>query len=585
MSWFGAPLGLLALLAVPAVIALHLYRRRHRELAVSALFLWEDPEAVDDAGPVRQPLRATPSFWLELLAALLAALLLADFDPLRGSDAVHLVAVLDDSASMGAVGAGGTSARDRAIEALDRAFARHGRRTRVTLVRSGRRPTLLCGPGALVPEAQHALASWQPRAPSHDPWPALALARELAGEGELLLLTDALPDESALDAGTRVLALGEPLDNLALLDARRVPADDGEHDRVECLLRSFAATLRSTTLRVTAGGAPVLERALTLDPGAATTLAFDVPASTPALTLRLDGDALAVDDGAVLHPPPRRRVRVGLALDEGLAELLGLPALERVLPDVELTAGDADLIIAHAPVAPPAWSLVLPHDAGELEAYVGPFLADSGHPLLEGLTLEGLVWTRSLAFRAAGVPLISAGDVPLLTEAAADGATTLELDLVPSRSTLQRSPDWPILLANLVAARREALPGPREVNLVAGEAFVCMAEQERDWLLGGPGGETALPRTDRLVLDDLPVHGDYQLRGDDGPTMRFAVNFADGAESDLSGRATGDLGPRSAGVSLGRQRLDESLAGLVLLLMLGAAVVADWLVLGRRAPA
>jgi len=100
MSWFTQPWGLLGLLAVPAVVLLHLFRRRYQEHAVAALFLWEDAQRAESSGRKRQPLRRTPSFWLEVLAALLAGLLLSGFDPLAGGEAKHLVAVLDDSASM-----------------------------------------------------------------------------------------------------------------------------------------------------------------------------------------------------------------------------------------------------------------------------------------------------------------------------------------------------------------------------------------------------------------------------------------------------------------------------------------------------
>ena len=136
---------MLGLLAVPAVVALHLFRRRFQDLPVSALFLWEDAHRSESTGRKRQPLRRTPSFWLEVAAAALAGLLLAGFDPLSGSEAKHLVAVLDDSASMAHA-----PRRQAVIDALEERFAEHGRRTRVTLVRSGVRPRLLCGPGGVA---------------------------------------------------------------------------------------------------------------------------------------------------------------------------------------------------------------------------------------------------------------------------------------------------------------------------------------------------------------------------------------------------------------------------------------------------
>ena len=71
---FANPLGLLALLAVPAVVALHLYRRRFEPRPVSALFLWGADDRAPVAGRKREPLRTSVSFWCELLAVALLAL-------------------------------------------------------------------------------------------------------------------------------------------------------------------------------------------------------------------------------------------------------------------------------------------------------------------------------------------------------------------------------------------------------------------------------------------------------------------------------------------------------------------------------
>jgi len=100
---FANPLGLLALLAVPAVVALHLYRRRFEPRVVSALFLWGADDRAPVAGRKREPLRTSVSFWSELGAAALLALAFAG--PRSGCAAgrsEHLVIVLDSSDSMGA---------------------------------------------------------------------------------------------------------------------------------------------------------------------------------------------------------------------------------------------------------------------------------------------------------------------------------------------------------------------------------------------------------------------------------------------------------------------------------------------------
>ena len=74
---FLNPLGLLALLAIPTVAALHLFRRRFRPRRVSAVFLWNLEDRTPLAGRTRERLLRSPSLWLELLAALALALALA----------------------------------------------------------------------------------------------------------------------------------------------------------------------------------------------------------------------------------------------------------------------------------------------------------------------------------------------------------------------------------------------------------------------------------------------------------------------------------------------------------------------------
>ncbi|MBL9077743.1 MAG: BatA domain-containing protein, partial [Planctomycetes bacterium] len=90
---FTAPLGLLALLAVPAVLVLHLFRRRLPERRVAGLFLWHGDRLVTTAGRTRTRLLRTPSLWLELLAAVVLAAWLAGLS-FGGARARHLVVVL-----------------------------------------------------------------------------------------------------------------------------------------------------------------------------------------------------------------------------------------------------------------------------------------------------------------------------------------------------------------------------------------------------------------------------------------------------------------------------------------------------------
>jgi hypothetical protein len=93
-----APLGLLALVALPAVVILHLYRRRLRQRRVAGLFLFRADELTASAGRRRTRLLRSLSLLLELLAALCAALLLSRPSLGLTGQERHVVIVLDDSA-------------------------------------------------------------------------------------------------------------------------------------------------------------------------------------------------------------------------------------------------------------------------------------------------------------------------------------------------------------------------------------------------------------------------------------------------------------------------------------------------------
>ena len=113
--YFANPIGLLGLLSLPAIAIIHLYHRRFPPRLIAGLHLWGEEVRQPTAGRKRERLPITPSLLLELLAALLLTLILAE--PRFGDlgEVTHLIAVLDNSASMGATGGDDVSFRQKAI--------------------------------------------------------------------------------------------------------------------------------------------------------------------------------------------------------------------------------------------------------------------------------------------------------------------------------------------------------------------------------------------------------------------------------------------------------------------------------------
>lgn len=564
------------MLGVPLVLALHVFRRRFVPREISALFLWQREDRSSPAGRRRQNLMRSPSLWCELLAALALGLALGGPRSCGTPRAEHLVVVLDSSASMSAKTPTGSLA-DRARALIAARIQDLPSGSRISLIATGPEPKVLSGPLALPAEALEALKHWDPAIGTHDWNESLALAAELASGERHMLITDA-PPSTPLGPNLEWIAIGEALDNLGFVDVLRTPTE------IQLVVQNFSNQPARADLRVfeldPATGRQRLEFARTsfdLQPLERRAHKLALPSDSPAIAAQaalfratLEPDALALDNEVVLVPPPLRRLELTSPFQSDIAKSLGLatdaaltaPYIDRLLeliPNsrVALSSERADLTIAgQASTSPNTWSLVVSNAPGARKEFIGPFLLAAGDPIVAGLSLTGLVWSANPDIRLTGRPLISAGDLPLLTRS----GNTLMLNLDPARSTLMQTPDWPILLSNLAEERRRVLPGPERTNLRMGEDLSVRTLERRrltltpKWLLGPKAKDAVATRgrsavtSDWLLWSTPEAPGLYALtsalespsgvaptpasQADSEPTW-IAVNLLGGGESDL----------------------------------------------------
>lgn len=588
---FTTPLGLLALLALPAVVALHLFRNRLPERRVAALFLFAEQALIAGAGRTRTRLLRTASLWLELLAALLLALWLGGLS-FGGSEAQHVVVVLDDSASMQAGG------HARAQQELRTRLGRLGSGDFVSVLRTGERPEVLAGPRARAADAEAALVRWRPLRSKHAMGPALDLARELAlGGGQVWFVSDEEPPPGSDDVTW--LGFGNPAPNAAILTAiREASATGGE--QVRARLVAFGAIAR-LEVRLFAGAQEVARGEVVFVEGLADVV-LPVPAGCDVVRLVLPADVLAVDDEALLLPPLRRVVGIGDQWPDDLRQAFGSERLLAALPDVrrEPDSQNAQLLLRTAPgtLLPGQCELVVVAGDGERQALAGPFVVDRAHPWTSGLLLQGLAWV-AVRGELPGRVLVAAGPLPLLTDedvAGVDGAHRAWLAVDPRLGNFVRAPDWPVLAANLVDACRQSVPGPIEAQVPLGGE----ARFRRAAAAGGDRGDarSAFPplfviapdgsrtpghgeRTVGFVLQQPGVH--TVVDADERPLGRFAARFVDAAESDLRLLRSGERAavPSAGDVRRGAAR-DTGSERRVLALLLLLVLLADWWVLARR---
>ncbi len=590
---FLNPLGLFALAAVPAVLALHFFRRRLRERRAAGLFLFGAENLPADAGRTRTTLLRTPSLWLELLAATALGLLCGGLSLDAQSRREHLVIVLDDSASMQAVQAG-TSAADRARRAIERLIAESGRDLALTVVLTADRPELMFGPRGAAPLVDDALGKWLPQRPRHDPARALSLALEMADPADrIVFVTDEPPSETP--PRVAVIGVGVAAANDAILSARRLRKSATE-ETVLVDVVALGGGPRRSSVRLLSGDSAatsltIAETALELEPGKIGRAAFTVARSEDVWKVALPGDGLTIDDEAVLLPEPRRPVRIATLLGEESNALLRLDRAFAALEDVKQTGNplDADLVFAPAPgkLERGAVECVVETPGDARDDWVGPFLFDRRHPLTNGLSLQGVVWSAATE-SPPGRALVLAGDRALLTEEEGAAGTRLRLNLDPRRSNLPNALDWPVLLANLVDRTRRGLPGPVAVNVRVGEELVWrlrggVLDPARYSLLT-PDGRTLDGRGLRSIGFSAETPGIHRLLRDQVEIARFAVRFADARESDLTALSSRSSpaaeAPRAVDDRPGQDGAARTERRFLALLVL-AAIMADWFLLRR----
>jgi hypothetical protein len=564
------PLALIGLVTLPALAAIYMLRNKFRRRKVSSLILWKLQERPKEGGVKVQRAQLPWIFFLELL--ILALLVIAATGPRWqfGRNLRPLLIVLDDSVSMTAKTPKG-SPREQGLARIEK-LLRDQKFQSVRIVQAAARPKLLGAPVRNLNDLRPLLDGWECRSASADLDTAIGFASELSHEGALLLvITDhAAPEALANTERLRWWSFGLPAPNAGFVNAARSPADD--KDRVLIEVENFSTNAFSTELRIVTETSLLRKSQLDLKGRERRRLVLNLPARSPAIRALLGEDSLAADNEVHLIPPTRKRVRVQVSLkDSSLQDLV-----DRTLEITGLRSSlkTAPELIIHDQLAVPGgtnnWSLQI-HSSEDAKPFSGPFVVDTSHPLADGLSLEGVIWSALESEPTPGyLPIITAGSQSLL-DVRRDvlGRQQIRLNLSPQLSTVSQTPNWPALMWNLLEWRRSELPGLQEVNFRPGTE-VTIQTQGDSLTLTRPGGETeAMTVGGGQIIARSEETGLYRVQASEG-VWEFSVNLLSVAESDLRPNRTGTWGKwETAGEE---RRQYASMLWLFVLLALGALV-------------
>lgn len=582
---FTAPWTLLVLFSVPVVVGIYLFRTRTKPREVSSLFLWSDQSQSQQGGRRLERIQLPLLLLLELLALALLSVAAAGPHWKMHHYGRPTVVILDDSYSMLAEipqADGSTrSARDKAEETLHRFFEQEAGYP-IQFVLADANGSLLSSRANTANEARAVLKEWKCSSSTAAIDAAISLATRTALSGaKILVVTDHAPKEEIAEGKLRWFSFGKAQPNLAIVHANRV--HNAGKDRL--LVEVANLSDRETPLRMSlfdSRNNRVLQR-IDQSIDAEEVLSFrlsvgDAPAPDSSestateqgfpVEIRLEDDALKIDNRYTLLPVARRPVRV---LIEGVPSEVRLPLEKAVRTSgiAELVRERPDLIFCgrslpevageelQESATPSAettenvqyfrqsWIVrVYSESADSAQAYVGPFTVDRSNPLTTGLSLDGVVWAGSESAPMGGLPIISAGNTPFLTEQIhRNGTREVRMQITERLSTLTISPAWPVLIWNILKIRSDQLYGIPENNIRLGsEAVFIAAPNDHEIIVTDPSGEkrTYTMRAGRTSIPALQC-GIYEAKAPSG-TYSFSVGTLSREESNLKHGDTGTYG-------------------------------------------
>ncbi len=564
MIEFAHPLaGALALLGLPAILLIHFLQLPARPVASSTLFLLETLAPESTGGRRLQRLRQSVPLWLQLLAVLLIAWVLAQPRWMQPQSTQSVVVVLDSSLSMQAFRKELATLPER----LQKIASGAARSEWIVLESDPAAPTLYHG--EVLSQFAEALTKWEPRLGFHDTHTALVRAQALVRDHGLVVFVS--DHDAAVPPGVALLAIGHPLENSGWIGLST------EGEGWEALIRHYGSTPQTRHWSLETLSDPPTRstpQPITLVPGQSLTLRGTFPSEAQKIRLRLDPpDPFPLDDTLPLIRPKLKPLTLTVAMEpQRAAPHRGwIDAFLRSTPaSRELPQGKADLqIVPYDPLSPtkvdgPALRFIDDPAPLAQKKLLSGLMMTERDPLVEGLNWNGLLIAESFSFTpvAGDLVLLWQGKHPLLIRR----GEQLLLGFDPVQSNAARLPAFAILLHRYAESVRAGLQKPEQANvelaqpLNAPPGAVLKSE-------GGTQQGGALHAPAQPGFFSVEHQGPWRLDA--------AAHFADPREADFSAATT--LEKTDDAIARQRERhLRPDRWATLWLLLLGGVFVLNW---------
>ncbi len=564
------PHGLWALLAIPAILAIHFLQERSRRIKVSTLFLLERVKPESTSGARFEKLRNSVPLWLQLLAAILIAWLLAEPRWLRQDSEQTVVVVLDSSVSMSAFKAETLVLLEKKLQVWTRTAAK----TEWHLLDSDvRKPTLYTG--MELDKLLDAFDQWEPQQGTHRPDQALLTARGLVKtHGIVIYVTDR---KLELPADVAVLSAAKAFGNVGFagMEAFSEEGKDQKSSRTKwrVLVHNASEESQKRDWWVDAPGLSPKPSTLELDPGQTLALNGELPPEIERATLMLTPDKFAWDDQLPLQKPQPKMVNIDIRLRDKLGETLKkmMSAMNHVVTENTPTP-DIQLSEIGAPINTNAIQFV--SNIGDNGAIDGAWTIAESHSLTRDLNWMGLLTPRpmELTLTDQDEPLLWKGEhimALLRHDKNAEGVPIRRLLLAwdVMQSNASRHPAFLVLLQRFVEQVREdklaSWAGNFEISQqvkIAGSAPLKIHQEA-----------TSEPYEGRV----LEKAGFFEVKEGDQLRLRGATHFADTREANFHDAEPLDTVEERRWEAALKQSEADPLTPLWILLIL-ACLIGSW---------
>ncbi|MFK7850000.1 MAG: BatA domain-containing protein [Akkermansiaceae bacterium] len=576
---FANPLGLLSLLAIPAILAIHFLQRKSITVPVSTLFLLERTQREAVSGRRFERLIPSVPLWMQILAVLLLAWFLSEPRFKKENSVQRVAIVVDASASM-------QSFKDEAISSLKKVIPDlKGRASTMELLLLPSTPGAdRIYSGSSVEELLTALEEFTPTQGMIDPSYSLRLARSIvSNDGTVIYLTDTPAEILPFDAG--LLAVGKPIDNVGFTGVSFEDIDGVM--TFQAIVKNYGTSTAVRTWSLVTKGGKTEPRQFDIESDAFTTISAALPEGAEEIRLELNSDEFTLDDTLPMVAPKPKQLSLFASTSPAFKNLTD--KLLRSLEATEFTndMATSDLVVTSydplLPVIPESNAILFVEDPTSAGKYLKGGLIAESHPLMDGINWQALLVRETLE-----LPRLQTDRVLLwqetrplifLRENGERQILCFNFDLRLSNATQQ--PAFIVLLHRFAESLRTRKVAAYSLNLETGQPISVATRSDGDIKISAVstnGDSIAKPQVGRAP--SLP--GFFEISQNDEVILKAAVYFADTREADFSTTETAEFSQFSNTSNIELHTSPDPLARLWMLLSLVALLVAWYFTAGKK---